>query len=218
MFQVIHGFLDYCSFEILSHCWWQITSKGDPLFDTAKYTVYCANRFFRILRKSGIFIYGSWRQAALDAGMDMNDTCLICWPHFFWYNLCWLIFKCWKTENLIFITEWPDYLGRVFSPGNYVLSKAMVPLQVQTQISSWLPYCQGTKERWHSSSQPQLFHDSLGMFSDLGFAFIVNDVLSIWVFWGIHLPWLPLAQVGVAGRMKIISVGAHVFRDLAILC
>ena len=58
------------------------SSEGNTFFDTAKYIVYSAKRFFRILRQPGIFIHGSWQQAVLDAGIQMNDTCLICWPHF----------------------------------------------------------------------------------------------------------------------------------------
>ena len=51
--------------------------KGDPFFEMAKYTVHCANTFFRTLRTSGVFIYGRRRRLALRAGMDMNDSDLL---------------------------------------------------------------------------------------------------------------------------------------------
>lgn len=53
-----------------------LQTQGDPFFDMVKYTVNCANLFFRTLRKSGVFISGHARTTALRAGLDMNDTSL----------------------------------------------------------------------------------------------------------------------------------------------
>lgn len=55
--------------------------EGDALYNTAKYTVHCANTFFRICRGSGIFISGDLRDCAVKYGMDMNDSQIV-------YGLC----------------------------------------------------------------------------------------------------------------------------------
>ena len=52
------------------------SSQDDDLFQMAKYMVSCCNAFFRVCRRSGIFIGGSDRSEAIAMGMDMNESCI----------------------------------------------------------------------------------------------------------------------------------------------
>ena len=44
------------------------------MFRMAKYMVNCANAFFRICRRNGIFLSGADRSGAVANGLDMNET------------------------------------------------------------------------------------------------------------------------------------------------
>lgn len=51
-------------------------SKVPALVELAKYTVHCANKFFRILRAHGAWLEGPAKLAAVQCGMDMNEPYL----------------------------------------------------------------------------------------------------------------------------------------------
>lgn len=55
----------------------QLPEDLADIWGVARYTVACANGFFRICRKSGIFLQGDLRSTALQCGMDMNETWLV---------------------------------------------------------------------------------------------------------------------------------------------
>lgn len=77
------------------------------MYMMARYFALCSNRFFRICRAAGIFIAGNLRRAALQHGMDMNDT----WPQnkiLYLKNLKVFLFECmlWEMVALQFPLEY----------------------------------------------------------------------------------------------------------------
>ena len=48
--------------------------QDDPFYSMVRYMVQCANCFFRILRRNGVFLEGNERVMALHYGLEMNAS------------------------------------------------------------------------------------------------------------------------------------------------